>query len=126
MPPRQPNSMFLYECNEEEIKQIIYDLETGKSSDIPINVIKKVSKVISPILALHFNHLMEIGQFPDELKLGKITPIYKKDNEELLENYRPVSTIPIFGKIFEKVIYSRLYSYFFSKGILHDRENKNF
>jgi hypothetical protein len=35
--------------------------------------------------------------FPDELKTGRISPIYKKDNDELLENYRPVSTLPVFG-----------------------------
>ena len=65
---------------------------------------------------------MSIGKLPDELKLGKITPIYKKDNEELLENYRPVSTLPIFGKIFEKVIYDRLYNYFVSHGALYDQQ----
>ena len=59
------------------------------------------------------------GIFPDKLKTGKITPIYKKENEELLENYRPISTLPIFGKIFEKIIYSRLYSFFVSQGIIY-------
>ena len=55
---------------------------------------------------------MTRGIFPDVLKRGKITPIYKKDDKELFENYRPVSTLPIFSKIFEKVIYERLYSFF--------------
>ena len=64
---------------------------------------------------------MEVGKFPDELKLGKITSIYKKESDELLENYRPVSTLLIFCKIVEKVIYSRLYKHFVSKGILHGR-----
>ena len=122
MPRSEMHSMFLDECSEKEVSEIINNLQNGKSSDIPIGVIKKTSKVISPILCQHFNYLMKIGKFPDELKLGKITPIYKKDNEELLENYRPVSTLPIFGKIFEKVIYSRLYKYFSSKGILHDKQ----
>ena len=36
---------------------------------------------------------MEVGKFPNELKLSKITPIYKKDSDQLLENYRPVSTL---------------------------------
>ena len=71
---------------------------------------------------MHFNNLMSIGKFQDELKLGKLTPIYKKDNEELLENYRSVSTLPIFGKIFEKVIYDRLYNYFVSQGALYNRQ----
>ena len=78
--------------------------------------------MISPILSSHFNYLLEVGKFPDELKLCKITPIYKKESDELLENYRPVSNLPIFVKIFEKIIYSRLDKYFVSKGILHDRQ----
>ena len=40
------------------------------------------------------------GKFPSILKLGKITPVYKKDDEQLLENYRPISTLPIFGIFF--------------------------
>ena len=77
---------------------IIDELKTGKSSDIPINIIKKSSNIISPHLAKFFNNCMKDGVFPDELKLGKITPIYKKDDEELFENYRPISTLPVFGK----------------------------
>ena len=65
---------------------------------------------------------MEIGKFPDVLKIGKITPVYKKDSAEIFENYRPISTLPIFAKIFEKIIYSRLYKFFTSNGILHDRQ----
>ena len=101
MPQRNTHSMFLYDCDPDEIAQIIRELQNGKASDIPISVIKKLSSVLSPALSLHFNHLMRIGVFPDKLKIGKITPIYKKGDEELLQNYRPVSTLPIFGKIFE-------------------------
>ena len=110
MPLKNFQSMYLYDCSEDEISQIISELQPGKSSDIPIPLIKKASKILSPILTLHFNYLMKAGKFPDELKLGKITPVYKKDNEELFKNYRPVSTLPIFGKIFEKVIYKQLYT----------------
>ena len=46
------------------------------------------------------------GEFPDILKVGKITPIFKKDDQEKFENYRPASTLPIFAKLFEKIIYS--------------------
>merc|ERR1711860_136385 len=53
---------------------------------------------------------------------GKTSPIFKKGNSELLENYRPISTLPIFGKIFEKVIYTRLYSFFTSQNILYDKQ----
>ena len=64
---------------------------------------------------------MTRGIFPDVLKIGKITPIYKKDDKELFENYRPVSTLPIFGNIFEKVIYERLYSFFYISAVDYSR-----
>ena len=108
--------------SQEEISEIISNLKNGKASDFPIRVIKQLSKILSPALAVQFNRLISKGTFPSVLKLGKITPIYKKDNEELLENYRPVSTLPIFGKIFEKIIYKRLYSFLVSQGILHDSQ----
>ena len=76
---------------------------------------------LTPVLTAHFNSAMAESTFLSILKIGKITPIFKKDDEQLLENYRPISTLPIFGKIFEKLIYSRLYGFFASNGIL----NKN-
>ena len=48
---------------------------------------------------------MKIVEFPNPLKLGIVTPIFKKDNEELMKNYRPISTLPTFGKNFETIIY---------------------
>ena len=122
MPQRTQQSLFFYECDQEEISEIISNLKNGKASDFPIRVIKQLSNILSPALAVQFNRLISKGTFPSVLKLGKITPIYKKDNEELLENYRPVSTLPIFGKIFEKIIYKRLYSFLVSQGILHDSQ----
>ena len=65
---------------------------------------------------------MDEGYFPKVLKIGKITPIYKKDNPQELRNYRPVSVLPIFGKIFEKVIYSRLYSFMTSMNVIYDNQ----
>ena len=102
--------------------EIISQLENGKSSDIPIRVIKKSAHIICPVLAQHFNKLMMTGVFPDVLKVGKITPIFKKGNQEDVGNYRPVSTLPIFGKIFEKVIYSRIYSFALSQNILDENQ----
>ena len=112
---RSTNSIYLQDCTSDEVNEIIINFENGKSSDIPVRLVKASSSVISPVLSKLFNNLMQNGIFPEELKLGNVTPIYKKDNKQLLENYRPISTLPIFGKLFEKVIYSRLYSFFTAK-----------
>ena len=116
------SSIFLEDCTANEITTIISEFENAKASDIPIMIVKQSKNIISNVLSKLFNNCMIEGNFPDILKMGKITPIFKKGNKELIENYRPVSTLPIFGKIFEKVIYSRLYNFFLSKGILTDSQ----
>ena len=100
LPNSNPSSIYLNYCSPEEVDGIIKELKNGKASDIPIHVIKQSSRVISPVLYVLYNKCMKDGTFPEELKIGKISPIYKKDNKQLLENYRPVSTLAIFGKIF--------------------------
>ena len=115
-------SIFIEDCDPNEIENIIRELENGKSSDIPTVLIKRSCTIISPILADLYNYHIRSGIFPQILKVGKITPIYKKGNKELIEIYRPISTLPIFGKIFEKIIYNRLYNFFTSKGIISDSQ----
>ena len=122
MHPSVSSSMFLSNCDSNEISNIISDLSKGKASDIPIHLIKHVASIISPILCTFFNSFMDSGIFPTILKVGNITPIFKKGDSQLFDNYRPVSTIPIFSKIFEKLIYNRLYNYLVSKNILYDKQ----
>ena len=116
------SSMVLFSCTSDEIMSIISELDNNKSSDIPVRIIKKASHIISPILSEHFNNLMTDGVFPEVLKVGKVTPVYKKENPESIKNYRPILTLPIFGKIFEKIIHSRLNSFLQSKNILHENQ----
>ena len=110
------------DCNEQEILGIINDLQNGKASDIPIVTIKVARTVISPYLTALYNSCFASGIFPKVLKISKISPIHKKGNKELIENYRPVSTLPVFGKIFEKLMYSRVYRFLTYKGILSDAQ----
>ena len=105
-----------------EIQEIIQNFSNDKASDVSIFVLKKCSNVISWKLTRFINNFMDEGYFPGILKSGKITPIYKKDNPQIFGNYRPVSVLPIFGKIFEKVIYSRMYSFMTSMGIIYDKQ----
>ena len=69
-----------------------------------------------------YNECIKTGKFPDVLKCGKITPIHKKGPRDDLTNYRPISTLPIFGKIFEKILYKRIFSFINTKVILSDTQ----
>ena len=59
-------------------------------------------------LPIFFNICVKQGYFPDELKLGRITPIHKKGSKKLVSNYRPVCNLSPFSKIFERVVYNRM------------------
>ena len=116
------SSLFLHDTSESEIIDIIKEFENGKASDIPTILLKKSAKIISPVLVRLYNSCMSVGDFPSVFKVGKITPIFKKENAELLENYRPISILPIFGKIFEKIVYKRLYSFLTEKKVLNGNQ----
>ena len=49
--------------------------------------------------------------YPDQLKIAKVIPIFKKGDKLLVSNYRPISLLSNINKIFEKLVYSRLYSF---------------
>ncbi|KAL5250808.1 hypothetical protein ACHWQZ_G016524 [Mnemiopsis leidyi] len=122
LPRSSSSSIYLHDCDPDEVSKVITELKNGKSSDIPIHIVKQSSNIISPLLSVLYNECMRDGVFPDDLKTGRISIIYKKDNEELLENYRPVSTLAVFGKIFEKIIYRRLYNFFQSQNTLYENQ----
>ena len=117
------NSIHLADCDAKEIEEVIKSFSSGKSSDIPIQAIKSTSHIISNYLASHFNWYMQQGIFPDILKVGRVTPVYKnKGSKQLFENYRPISILPIFGKIFEKLIFTRLYDFLTSNKLMYSKQ----
>ena len=62
-------------------------------------------------LKLIFHNILETSIYPNMWKLANVTPIFKKDDKQLVKNYRPISLLPICGKLFEKMIFTSLYSY---------------
>ena len=62
---------------------------------------------------------MEI--FPDKLKIARVTPSFKKRSDSELGNYRPISVLPYFSKIPEKIMYNRLYKHLKEKDILYKK-----
>ena len=50
--------------------------------------------------------------FPDDWKKKNVVPIHKKAQKNLIKNYRPISLLPIFGKVFEKLVFNTLFNFF--------------
>ena len=71
--------------------------------NISIHMVKTCGPSIYKPLELIFNQCLETGVFPSEWKKGSI-PIHKKGDKQMLQNYRPVSLLPIYGKIIERLM----------------------
>ena len=65
---------------------------------------------------------MNAGIFPDKLKIAKVIPIHKTGSTENVNNYRPISVLPIFSKIFEKCLYNRLLNFLNQCNILSNSQ----
>ena len=76
--------------------------------NIPVNIIKYCSHDISSPLVTIFNQCLSTGFFPDFLKMAKIIPVHKSGAKNIFTNYRPISLLTNFSKIFEKLLYTRL------------------
>lgn len=75
------------------------------------------SSIVEP-LRIIFDSCLNEGSFPDKWKMSNVCPTHKKEGKSLKENYRPISLLPILGKMFEKVIFECLYVYFTDHDIL--------
>ena len=68
------------------------------------------NSVVLP-LKIIFQYILVSSSYPDMWKLANVIPIFKKGDKQLIKNYRPISLLPICGKIFEKIIFNNLYNY---------------
>ena len=100
-----------YENTEKCIKMIQNDCSTGYDH-IPASFIKPVSEfLVSPITFI-INNFIKLNQFPAIWKLARISPISKIQLPVELKDYRPVSTLPILTKVYERVVLEQISNLF--------------
>jgi hypothetical protein len=109
-------SMFNF-CNVtvQHVEKLLSTINIKKSTgpdDIPPKIIKLVAKEIAPHFTKIINDCMNNGKFPHELKIADVSPIFKKVNALLKENYRPVSILNALSKIFEHILAKQLGNFF--------------
>jgi len=78
-------------------------------------VLKPTSTQLCDII----NSSFSLGIVPDQMKIAKVYPLFKSGDRSLVINYRPISTLPAFSKIIEKLVYKRLISYLCDHNILY-------
>ena len=66
-----------------------------------------IDTLVTPITYI-INLSLREGVFPCELKIAQVLPLYKNNDPMLFNNYRPISLLPFFSKVFERLMYNRL------------------
>ena len=108
------SSFFISPKTPDEVSKIIHSLKKGKTigpNNIPVRLLKILDPHISLQLSLTINESFRDGIFPDKLKITMVILIHKKGDVATNANYRPISLLSVFSKIFEKLMHQRLYSF---------------
>lgn len=116
-------SMFLEPTNLLEIENIIDQLDSKKATGfdgISVKVIKVVKFEISPILLFIISQSFKTGIIPKKMKIAKVSPVYKNGKKTDLNNYRPISILPVISKILEKLINFRLFNFLEKNNLLYN------
>ena len=120
-----PDTLIFRSTDEPEVTRLIGCLGDSAAGidDIPAKIIKSVSVEIVYPLTVLFNLSMRDGIFPDQFKIAKITPIFKKGNKQEIKNYRPISVLPCLSKILERLIQDRLTEFLTQHQIISETQH---
>ena len=84
----------------------------------------KLSKLtITKPLSIIYKNCLQQGVFPDEWKKGNIIPVHKKNSKQVVDNYRPVSLLPICSEIFKKLIFDSIYEFLNKNKIFNNNQS---
>ena len=118
------SSFFIYPTDSSEIIKIITALQNKTTSDYKIPALKTatLSHNFNTVLADIINSSFATGVFPTQLKMAKVIPIYKSGPKTEVSNYRPISLLSSFSKIFEKIMHNRVSNFLEENNALYDMQ----
>ena len=118
-PPAQ-GSIFMLPTDPKEVESICLGLDPLKGpghDGIAPSVVWCAASAVSVPLSGLINACIESGHFPDFMKVARVTPVFKADDPTQFGNYRPISVLPVFSKVFERIIQDRVLRYLKREGL---------
>ncbi|XP_065582838.1 uncharacterized protein LOC136041956 [Artemia franciscana] len=118
------NEIEFQPCTGDEILKVVKTIKSNSAGTDGINpkTFKSVMCYLIPCIVQIINLLLQTGIFPDALKRAKAIPFHKGGSKLEIENYRPISILPLFSKIFEKIVQKRLYDHLMKTGMLSENQ----
>jgi hypothetical protein len=113
-------SLYLLPVTKEEILSCLLKLKDSSAGHdhLKPSIIKLIAAYIAQPLTYVINLCFQHAVFPSELKQANITPIFKKGDPSLFQNYRPISILPVFSKVFERLLHTRLVNFFDQNNVI--------
>ena len=108
------NSLYSVKFSTENILPIINKLASNKAhghDEISIRMLKICGSSVCRLLQIVYKSYLDREKFPQEWKKANVVPVHKKNDKQLVKNYRPISLLPICGKIFERILYNSLFDF---------------
>ena len=99
--------LFFQPIKTTSVLKVLKSSKTNKGAgldNIPPRLLKATADIIAPSLTYIFKLSMTKGIFPQDLKVAKVTPLFKSGAKDQVENYCPTSVLPIVVKIFENEV----------------------
>ena len=110
--------------NPKQISDIIKNLNVNKAhgpNEISGRMIEICGENITLPLSIIFNNIIKTGIFPDLWKCANVSPVHKKNSKQEIKNYRPISLLPLFAKIFERILFLHMHNFFYFKRTHHKK-----
>ena len=121
---QNPHTFVLRPTDIHEVLKIIQKLKNKGSGliDISITTVKNNSHIFSFHIVLLYNHSIDACVFPGKLKVAMVVPGHKSGQKNLIDNFRHISNLPVFSKIFEKLTHVRIISFVERYNLLSDSQ----
>ena len=111
---KHPGELQDFVVEREEVLKLCKEINVNKSSAID-HVSSKIFKLACITLIDHFTYILNLSlttaTVADKWKLATITPLFKSGDATQCNYYRPISILPLHGKLIERIVHHRLYNF---------------
>ena len=124
MPNAVSNSIYLRTVDSTEVYNIIRNMKNKATLDSKVSPVKiansdfKFTDALAKVITSSFND----GIFPQQLKIARVIPIFKGGSKHDVSNYRPISLLDVFSKIYEKLMHNRVVEFMENNKSFHDMQ----
>jgi len=119
-------SMYNINININQIVSIISKINPKKGGGhdgISVAMLQLCASEVAIPLQIIFQKSINTGMFPDTWKRANVQPVHKKNDRQVKSNYRPISLLPICGKLLEKIVFDQVYFYLNSNNLLSKNQS---